>query len=146
MNLNDLICKKAPEGVFEFGGFKVRLKHASRSELQRLGQACTVQRWEKGQRVAVLDDKKLATEFAHSVVVGWEDLTLEKASKLIPLDLSQITDKNTPVEFSRANLEALVVGNAEFDRYVQSTATDLAAFQPELSDELKNSEASQSGS
>jgi len=144
MKLSSLTRSTPLEAVFEFGDFKIRLRHASRSDLQRLAQSCTTQRWDKGVRVSVLDDKKLAKEFGKLAVVGWEGLTIAKAAKLIPLDLSAV-DPNTEVPFDLDNLNMLVEGNTALDRFIQETSVDLAAFQPDAGEELKNSEASQSG-
>lgn len=124
------------DGVF------LSMRYVPRAVLTQLSREATVMRFDNkaGARLPDLDGKKLATGFSRRAVTGWSGMTARKASLLVALDLSGLTEeqKDTAIPFSVEQLDFLVVNCYDLDSFIQRSAMDLGVFNPDHVEEAGN--------
>lgn len=146
--------KKASEtrlqSVFEFRhGIRLRLNFMSKARFRAIADKTTETVYDPNakERVTRPNSKRFLEEFVKEAVADWEGVTLTSVSKIAPIDLEGYTAEQMveAIPFSREAAYELISGAYDLDTFVQNTVVDVSAFRPNVQDEVKNSETTQSG-
>lgn len=115
---------------FDEEGFEVKLAHLSREELTKIRNAATRISFnpKSRQKEETVDSDIFVKEFVKAAVLDWRGFTLEKATKLLPLEIPEDVDFNTEVEFSQENALDLAKNSPVFDGWLNDVIFDLEAF------------------
>ena len=115
---------------FDEEGFEVKLAHLSREELTKIRNAATRISFnpKSRQKEETVDSDIFVKEFVKAAVLDWKGFTLEKATKLLPLEIPEDVDFNTEVEFSQENALDLAKNSTVFDGWLNDVIFDLEAF------------------
>lgn len=153
VDLGSLIDTSATskEATVEYAdGFKIRLRYVGKAQLQTIGRACQVFKFDKKtkQRIPQLDTDAFMRAFANNAVVGWEGATPEVLSNIVPMKIDHLTEEQRQEEipFSIEHIMLLLEHALDFDGFLQEQACDLTLFRPSFEDEAGNSESSPNGS
>jgi hypothetical protein len=111
-------------------GFEVKLAHLSREELTKIRNAATRISFspKTRQKEETVDSEIFIKEFVKAAVLDWKGLTLEKASKLLPMAIPEGVDTNTEIEFSQENALDLAKNSPVFDGWLNDVIFDLSSF------------------
>ena len=114
-----------------FNGFEVKVAYLSRDELNKIRNTVTRTSWspKTRQKEETIDNELFMREFTKAGVLDWKGLTLEHASKLLPLDVSDVEDMSVEIEYSPEEAIALTEHSNVFDSWLNDVIFDLANFQ-----------------
>lgn len=113
-----------------FEPFEVKAAYLSREELTKIRNAVTRVAFnpKTRQREDTIDNDLFIKEFVKAVVLDWKGLTLETASKLLPLDIPSDVDSSQEIEFSQENALELSKNSPVFDSFLNDICFDLERF------------------
>jgi hypothetical protein len=113
-----------------FDGFEVKVAYLSREELTKLRNSVTRVAFnpKTRQREDNIDSELFVKEFVKAVVLDWKGLTLDIASKLLPLDVPADVDLSQEIEFSQESALDLSKNSPVFDGWLNDVTFDLERF------------------
>lgn len=113
-----------------FDGFEVKVAYLSREELTKIRNAVTRVAFnpKTRQREDNIDSELFIKEFVKAVVLDWKGLTLDIASKLLPLDIPADVDLSQEIEFSQESALDLSKNSPVFDGWLNDVTFDLERF------------------
>lgn len=113
-----------------FEPFEIKIAYLSREELTKIRNAVTRVAFnpKTRQREDNIDSELFLKEFVKSVVLDWKGLTLDIASKLLPLDVPADVDLSQEIEFSQESALDLSKNSPVFDSYLNDVCFDLERF------------------
>lgn len=114
----------------ELPGLKFKLAYLSREELTKLRDAATRKSFNHRTKSTEEEfDLKLFTDlFIAQAVLGWEGLTLEKATNLVPIDVPPEVDMNTEIDYSKEEAKTLFANSTALELWLHSIVSDLETF------------------
>ena len=130
------LIKKETVAVLEYPnieGFKVKLRYLGKRELKEIYNDCISTIIDPKTRTSVerLNKEKFANIMAERVVLDWEGLTIKGLNKLVPVELTEITDMNEVISSSFDNKKELLENSSDFDGWVTETTRELSNFNDE---------------
>lgn len=144
-NLTSMKSKAPVRGWIEWeNGIFFDLVFLPRAEFQKLSRECTIMKFNPDakppRREQTTDPELLFKKFTSRVIKGWKGMTVRKAANLIPLDVEGLTDEQmeTEVPFSEEQAIMLLKECYTLDTFLQESAMNLATFNAEHKDEVKN--------
>lgn len=113
-----------------FEPFEVKVAYLSREELTKIRNAVTRVAFnpKTRQREDNIDSELFVKEFVKAVVLDWKGLTLDIASKLLPLEVPEGVDLSQEVEFSQESALDLSKNSPVFDGWLNDVTFDLERF------------------
>lgn len=113
-----------------FDGFEVKVAYLSREELTKIRNSVTRVSFnpKTRQREDTIDSDLFVKEFVKAVVLDWKGLTLEIATKLLPLDVPADVDLSQEIEFSQESALDLSKNSPVFDGWLNDVTFDLERF------------------
>lgn len=113
-----------------FDGFEVKVAYLSREELSKIRNSCTRVAFnpKTRQREDNIDSELFVKEFVKAVVLDWKGLTLDIASKLLPLEVPPDVDMTQEIEFSQESALDLSKNSPVFDGWLNDVTFDLERF------------------
>ena len=113
-----------------FEPFEVKVAYLSREELTKIRNSVTRVAFnpKTRQREDNIDSELFVKEFVKAVVLDWKGLTLDIASKLLPLDVPAGVDLSQEVEFSQESALDLSKNSPVFDGWLNDVTFDLERF------------------
>jgi hypothetical protein len=114
----------------ELPGLKFKLAYLSREELTKIRDAATRKSYNHRTKNTEEEfDLKLFTSlFIDQAVLGWEGLTLEKATNLVPIEVPEGIDINTEIEYSREEAKLFFSNSTALELWLHSIVSDLETF------------------
>lgn len=123
-------------------GIFLKLNYVPRSQFNKISKEATVLKFDDKIRARTpqVDNDKLIEAFSRRAISGWRGLTIKKASKLVPLNLSSVPKEqlDTEIAYSQEQAAYLMKNCAEFDTFVNSSVLALSTFDENHEDEVKN--------
>lgn len=113
-----------------FEPFEVKVAYLSREELTKIRNAVTRVAFnpKTRQREDTIDNELFIKEFVKAVVLDWKGLTLDIASKFLPLSIPSDVDSSQEIEFSQENALDLSKNSPVFDSFLNDVCFDLERF------------------
>lgn len=113
-----------------FEPFEVKVAYLSREELTKIRNAVTRVAFnpKTRQREDTIDNELFIKEFVKAVVLDWKGLTLDIASKFLPLSIPSDVDSSQVIEFSQENALDLSKNSPVFDSFLNDVCFDLERF------------------
>ena len=113
-----------------FEPFEVKVAYLSREELTKIRNSVTRVAFnpKTRQREDNIDSELFVKEFVKAVVLDWKGLTLDIASKLLPLEVPAGVDLSQEVEFSQESALDLSKNSPVFDGWLNDVTFDLERF------------------
>lgn len=113
--------------------FKVTLRYLGKKELKNIFDECTSKMIDPKTREVKerINKEKFANIIAEKVVISWDGLTVKGLAKLVPIDLTAVTNVDEIVESTFANKQAVLENSSDFDLWVTETTRELANFNEE---------------
>lgn len=113
-----------------FDGFEVKVAYLSREELTKIRNSVTRIAFnpKTRQREDNIDSELFVKEFVKAVVLDWKGLTLDIASKLLPLEVPADVDMAQEIEFSQESALDLSKNSPVFDGWLNDVTFDLERF------------------
>jgi len=154
ININGMIeqAGKKLEGLqswVEFEEMGFLFNFLPRAKFKKLAQNCTMMKYDPGQRqrVETVDSEKLNDLLVRAVVVDWKKVNPRNLSKVTSINVSSVPEDrlDEDLEFDIDTVKLLAEHAYGFEQFLQDVCMDQSYFQPEAEEELKNSEASQTG-
>lgn len=114
----------------ELPGLKFKLAYLSREELTRIRDAATRKTYNHRTKSSEeeFDLKAFTDYFIAQAVVGWEGLTLEKATNLVPIEVPEGVDINSEIEYTPAEAKLLFANSTALELWLHSIVSDLETF------------------
>lgn len=141
----------SPETWVEFKeGISFKLRYFPKSRFRALADAHTETAYnpQTKSRAPKLNTENFTRAFMKEVVLDWKGVTLGTLSKICEIDVSSYTSEEQaqPLPFSVDELIRLIEMVYDIDPFINEAVMNLAYFRPNLEDEVKNSNASQTTS
>lgn len=113
-----------------FEPFEVKVAYLSREELTKIRNSVTRVSFnpKTRQREDTIDSELFVKEFVKAVVLDWKGLTLDIASKLLPLEVPADVDLDQDIEFSQESALDLSKNSPVFDGWLNDVTFDLERF------------------
>jgi hypothetical protein len=113
-----------------FEPFEVKVAYLSREELTKIRNSVTRVSFnpKTRQREDTVDSELFVKEFVKAVVLDWKGLTLDIASKLLPLEVPADVDLSQEIEFSQESALDLSKNSPVFDGWLNDVTFDLERF------------------
>ena len=113
-----------------FEPFEVKVAYLSREELTKIRNSVTRVSFnpKTRQREDTIDSELFVKEFVKAVVLDWKGLTLDIASKLLPLEVPADVDLTQDIEFSQESALDLSKNSPVFDGWLNDVTFDLERF------------------
>lgn len=131
-------------------GISFKLKFMPKARWRAIADDCTEFRYNPmtKNREPKLDTDAFLKKFLREAVLDWKGATLKALSLLTDIEVSAYTKEqlNAELDFDASQLAEIVDRCPDLDTFINSSVLDIKTFRPLLDEELKNSEASQSGS
>jgi hypothetical protein len=110
--------------------FEVKVAHLSREELSKIRNSATRTSFnpKSRQKEETVDSDIFVKEFVKAAVLDWKGFTLEKATKLLPIEVPSDVDLNSEVEYSQENALELAKNSPVFDGWLNDVIFDLEVF------------------
>lgn len=132
MNLASMLKDKVEAWIEVDGypGFEVHLTYLSRAEIERIRKKSTTPKFDRRthQKVDEIDSDLFVKSLVKSSIKGWKGLTLEYASKMLPIDVPKDVDLKETIDYSEENAYSLVKESPEFDTWLNEAVFDLEHF------------------
>lgn len=124
--------KQATVSFSGMPGFSIDVVYLGPEKLKKIQNDCTKVEFNRQTKMNenTLDEDKFAKEFSRAVIKGWKGLTLGYLQDLALIDPGT-NPLDAEVEYTQANAEALMKNSAEFVRWVNEVAFELANFRTE---------------
>lgn len=118
----DFECELAP-------GFVVTVAFISKKDMQAIGAASEVVKYDAGTKTrrTTSDSEAYNRKLSEYAVKGWRGLTVERLSKLLPVDPNGIAPE-TDVEYTPKNAEHLLANSVDFDGWLAGICFNAANF------------------
>lgn len=113
------------EGLLDF---EVKLAYLARPELEKIRKASTKQVFKRHQKEDELDTDMFMKHYVKACILDWKGLTLEKAARLLPIEIPADTPPETEIDFSPEEALSLVRNSPEFDKWLNEVVFDLDSF------------------
>lgn len=111
-----------------FDGFKVEVSFLTREALAKIRKKATRTVMQNRVPTEVVDEDLFLKTYVEASIKGWSGLKLEYVEQIAPVELGD-ADRDQVLEFSNENALMLMKASSDFDGFISSTVTDLAAFQ-----------------
>ena len=110
-------------------GLTLTLQYLGKDQLRKLRDRCTTNKFDRKTRQLKeeLDQELFVKEFASAAIKGWEGLTMEKLSHLVPMEYSS-QDSSKPIPYTVDNAIVLIENSSELDSWLNDTVFDLENF------------------
>jgi hypothetical protein len=132
MDLKSLIVEKTEMEVEHpnLEGFKVTVSYISKERMRKLMDRATTTKFNKRthQPEEDVDNDMFLKLYTEALVVGWTGLKYKYLEELLPVDLSNIEDKEAEIEYTQENALDLMKGSQDFDNWLASTVRDISVF------------------
>jgi len=130
MRITSYLKTKLEAWVTFEDAFEVKVAYLSREELVKLRNSATRVTFNSKtrQKEETVDSDLFIKEFIKAVVLDWKGLTLEAATKLLPLEIPEGVDLTQEIEFSQENALDLAKNSPAFDGWLNDVCFDLEAF------------------
>ena len=132
MELSKLIVpsKTVWEEYPGLGGFEVELAYLTRDELMKIRDKSTNTKISRRTRKPEdeVDNDLFQSLYFKAVIKNWRGLKYKYLAKLVPVDLSAVTDLDDELEYSEENAEALMKNCSDFDGWISSVLDDVQNF------------------
>lgn len=113
-----------------FPGFEVDLAYLTKDELMKLRDKCTNQKLDRKSRQMKeeVDSDLFQEVYINAILKGWTGLKYKYLRRMIPVDLSDITDEEKYLDFTESNAQLLMKNGVDFDNWVTSVLDDVENF------------------
>jgi len=121
-------------------GFVVKIGYMPRETLVSIREQCLSNKYNPRTRVRedVVNNEEFTKLFIEKAIKGWEGLTLEYVSKLMPVNLEGQNPKEN-VPYTPEDALLLVQQSTMFDQFITDATSDIASFsEVKKQKEIKN--------
>jgi len=130
-------------------GISFQVNYLSRGKLKRITENSTSFAYNPRTRAREpkMNNDFFNDTFIRETVVGWKGVTARSLSNLIDIDISEIPESklDDPLDYDHNAMVVLFDEAYDLDQVLQDFVLDIKNFQPDIEDELGNSETSPDG-
>ena len=111
-------------------GFKIDVQYMSRDLLQKLRKQATTMGFNKTTRQPeeTVDDDLFYKLYVGTAIKGWKGLKFIYLNDLMPVDLSEVPDKEAEFPFTDEAAITLVQNSPTFDTWIMAVINDVSLF------------------
>lgn len=119
-----------------FNKFKLKMRYIPRDELTSIRERSTKIGFNRATRARedVVDTDKFMDEYIQKAISGWEGLTYNIVSTLVPIEVDN-SKLEVEIPYSHEDAMWLVKNSSEFDTFISETMANVEAFSLKKKDE-----------